>query len=82
MQSRTTTDATDLTDEVAAPPPVRRSRGRRVRARLGGDYEEDGDFRPVRLPVWIDLGIAALIVLAVAAGFIGFFVWLAHTQGR
>lgn len=79
MQSRTTTNTTD---EVAAPAPVRRSLGQRVRARLAGSYEEDGVFRPVRLPVWIDLGISALIVLTVAAGFVGFFVWLAQTQGR
>ena len=80
MQSRTTTNTN--TTEVAAPAPVRRSRVQRVRARLGGSYEEDGVFRPVRLPVWIDLGISVLIVLTVTAGFVGFFVWLAQTQGR
>jgi hypothetical protein len=75
VQSRTTTKITEVT-------PVRRSLGERVRARLLGDYEEDGVFRPVRLPLWIDLGVSALIVLAVAAIFVGFFAWLAHTQAR
>jgi hypothetical protein len=32
--------------------------------------------------LWIDLGIAALIILAAAAVFVSFFLWLAHTQGR
>ncbi|GAB3021794.1 hypothetical protein GCM10011376_21100 [Nocardioides flavus (ex Wang et al. 2016)] len=67
---------------MAAPAPVRRSWGQRLRARLRGAYEEDGVFRPVRLPLWIDLGVSALIVLAAAASFVGFFAWLAHTQGR
>jgi hypothetical protein len=75
VQSRTTTKITEVT-------PVRRSLGERVRARLLGAYEEDGVFRPVRLPLWIDLGVSALIVLAVAAIFVGFFAWLAQTQAR
>ena len=53
----------------------------RVRARLRDDYEEDGVFRPVRLSVWADWGIAALIIAFMAAAFVGFFVWLAETRG-
>jgi hypothetical protein len=75
VQSRTTTNITEVI-------PERRSWGERVRGRRWGDYEEDGVFRPVRLPLWIDLGVSALIVLAVAAIFVGFFVWLAQTQAR
>ena len=67
---------------TTAPRPVRRRRRDRIRARLRGDHEEDGVFRPVRLPLWIDLGIAALIVLVAAGGFVGFFLWLARTQVR
>ena len=52
----------------------------RVRARLRDDYEEDGVFRPVRLSVWADWGISALIIVAMAAMFVGFFVWLAQTR--
>jgi hypothetical protein len=81
VQSRTTTN-TKRAAEVAAPTPVRRTWGQRVRARLAGHHEEDGVFRPVRLPLWIDLGISVLIVLGAAAIFVGFFLWLAHTQGR
>ncbi len=77
MQSRTTTKRS-----AEAPAAVRRPLGERVRARLAGHHEEDGVFRPVRLPLWIDLGIAALIVLGAVAIFVGFFLWLAHTQGR
>ena len=79
MQSRTTTKRTA---EASAPGPVRRPLGRRIRARLAGHHEEDGVFRPVRLPLWIDLGISVLIVLGAAGVFVGFFLWLAHTQGR
>lgn len=83
MQSRTTTKGTaEAAAPTPSPTPVRRPLGRRVRARLAGHHEEDGVFRPVRLPLWIDLGISALIVLAAAAVFVGFFLWLAHTQGR
>lgn len=42
--------------------------------------EEDGVFRPVRLPVWLDLGVSAGIVVFMAASFVGFFYWLAQTQ--
>ena len=51
-----------------------------IRARLRDDYEEDGVFRPVRLSVWADWGISALIIVFVAAMFVGFFVWLAQTR--
>jgi hypothetical protein len=70
------------TTMTTAPRPVRRRRRDWIRARLRGDHEEDGVFRPVRLPLWIDLGIAALIVLVAAGGFVGFFLWLARTQVR
>ena len=43
-------------------------------------YEEDGVFRPVRLPLWADLTISAVIVAFATGAFVGFFVWLARTQ--
>ncbi|GCD88519.1 hypothetical protein [Nocardioides sp. LS1] len=43
-------------------------------------HEEDGVFRPVRLPLWADLAVSAVILGLVLAGFVGFFVWLAKTQ--
>ena len=52
----------------------------RVGARLRDDYVEDGVFRPVRLSVWADWGISALIIVCMAASFVGFFVWLAQTR--
>ncbi|WP_439939005.1 hypothetical protein ACS3YM_05145 [Nocardia sp. N13] len=42
--------------------------------------EEDGVFRPVRLPLWIDLGVSAGIILFMAGTFVGFFYWLAQTR--
>ena len=63
-----------------AGPPAPRGRLRTLLTREQG--EEDGVFRPVRLPLWIDLGISAGIVLVVAASFVGFISWLAQTQGR
>ena len=42
--------------------------------------EEDGVFRPVRLPLWIDLGISAGIIVFMAGSFAGFFYWLAQTR--
>jgi hypothetical protein len=44
--------------------------------------EEDGVFRPVRLPLWIDWGVSLGIVFFVAASWVGFFYWLARTQGQ
>lgn len=43
-------------------------------------HEEDGVFRPVRLPFWVDLAISAVIVAFATGAFVGFFVWLARTQ--
>jgi hypothetical protein len=42
--------------------------------------EEDGVFRPVRLPLWIDLGVSAGIIAFMAGSFVGFFYWLAQTR--
>jgi hypothetical protein len=42
--------------------------------------EEDGVFRPVRLPLWIDLGVSAGIIVFMAGSFVGFFYWLAQTR--
>ena len=71
----------ELTNDAgAAAPPARPGRLRALLAREQG--EEDGVFRPVRLPLWIDLGIAAAIVVFVAVAFAGFILWLAQTQGR
>lgn len=67
-------------DEQEPAQPGRRSWRERVRARLRDDYEEDGVFRPVRLSVWADWGISALIIVSMAALFVGFFVWLAQTR--
>jgi hypothetical protein len=44
--------------------------------------EEDGVFKPVRLPRWIDWGVSAGIILFVVASWVGFFSWLARTQGQ
>lgn len=52
----------------------------RLRARLRNEYEEDGVFRPVRLPFWADLASSAVIVAFVMGVSVGFFVWLARTQ--
>ncbi|WP_157829551.1 hypothetical protein [Nocardioides alpinus] len=46
------------------------------------DYEEDGVFRPVRLPLRTELMISAAIVAFVAGSFGGFIYFLAQTQGR
>jgi len=42
--------------------------------------EEDGVFQPVRLPLWIDLGVSAGIIVFMAGSFVGFFYWLAQTR--
>jgi hypothetical protein len=67
-------------DAAAAARPARPGRLRALLTREQG--EEDGVFRPVRLPLWIDLGISAAIIVFVAVAFAGFIVWLAQTQGR
>ena len=65
------------TDDAARVRPVR------LRALLRREQgEEDGVFRPVRLPLWIDLGISAAIIVFVAVAFAGFIYFLARTQGR
>jgi hypothetical protein len=53
--------------------------GARLRHEQG---EEDGVFRPVRLPLWIDLGVSAGIVVCMAGSSVGFFYWLAQKQGQ
>ncbi|WP_156411623.1 hypothetical protein [Nocardioides sp. Soil805] len=45
------------------------------------EHEEDGVFRPVRLPLLVDLAISAAIIALATGAFVGFFVWLARTQG-
>lgn len=86
MTTRATTShqhVQDFQDVTAVRPARRPTRWGRVRALLTREQgEEDGVFRPVRLPMWIDLGISAAIILVVAATFVGFIVWLARTQGR
>jgi hypothetical protein len=52
----------------------------RLRARVRNEYQEDGVFRPVRLPLWADLAVSAVIVALATGAFVGFFVWLARTQ--
>lgn len=42
--------------------------------------EEDGVFQPVRLPLWIDLGVSVGIIAFMAGSFVGFFYWLAQTR--
>jgi hypothetical protein len=63
--------------ETRVPPPSWRQR---LRARLRSRSAEDGVFRPVRLPLWVDLAISATMVAVVSGAFVGFFVWLARTQ--
>ena len=82
MSTRATTSHQHV-DDVAAVRPTRPARLARLRGLLTREQgEEDGVFRPVRLPLWIDLGISAAIVLAVAVSFAGFIHWLARTQGN
>ena len=58
------------------------SRLRRIGALLRREQgEEDGVFKPVRLPLWIDWGVSAGIILFVVASRVGFFSWLARTHG-
>ena len=80
--STSATTSHEHVEDVAAvrPTPIRRGRLRALLAREQG--EEDGVFRPVRLPLWIDLGISAAIIVFVAVAFGGFILWLAQTQGR
>lgn len=92
MRTRATTEVVEGTtggpvapvtlEDVAAEVPVEASPGRwrRLVARLRGDYEEDGTFRPVRLTPWVDLLVSLGIVIFMAACFVGFFAWLAMTQ--
>lgn len=83
MSTRATTSHQHVEDVAVVRPVSAPSRRERVRAWLTREQrEEDGVFRPVRLPMWIDLGVSAAIVLAVAATFAGFIHWLAQTQGR
>ncbi len=87
MQTRATADGSTGTtggvtrSDRAAASPGSRTRLQRAVARLKGDYEEDGTNRPVRLPLWIDLSAALLIILFVVACWVVFFGWLARTQG-
>ena len=46
------------------------------------EREDDGIFRPVVLPLWMDLGISAGIIVLVTGSFGGFIYFLARTQGR
>lgn len=90
MRTRATTDEfTTVTGAGSAsaprttpgPAPVRPGWRARLVARLRGDYEEDGTYRPVRLSLGVDLAVSALIVAFVVSCWVGFFVWLAATQG-
>ena len=86
MSTRATTshqhvqDVQEFAAVPSAPPPTRLGRVRALLTREQG--EEDGVFRPVRLPMWIDLGISAAIILFVSSCFAAFVYWLAQTQGR
>jgi hypothetical protein len=83
VSTRATTSHQHVQDVTVVEPVRASTRRSRVRAWLTREQrEEDGVFRPVRLPMWIDLGVSAAIVLAVAAMFAGFIHWLAQTQGR
>lgn len=67
----------------SAQQDTTRSWFRRLGALLRREQgEEDGVFRPVRLPLWLDLGVSAGIVIFMAGSFVGFFYWLAQTQGQ
>ena len=83
MTTRATTE--DGSDELTydAGSDARPARSGRLRALLTREQgEEDGVFRPVRLPLWIDLGISTAIIVFVAVAFAGFILWLAQTQRR
>ena len=85
MQTRATADETSTTADAAgvATGPVVSDRStlrQRMVARLKGDYVEDGEHRPVRLPFLVDWGISLLIILFVVACWVVFFTWLARTQ--
>lgn len=82
MEARATKQETGHTAQGDGEGVALRGRSwrERIRARLRDDYEEDGVFRPVRLSVWADWGISALIIVFMAAMFVGFFVWLAQTR--
>ena len=76
MSTRATTSQQDTTYDTAARPG-------RIRALLTREQaEEDGVFRPVRLPLGLDLAISAAIIVSVGAGFAGFIYFLARTQER
>ena len=62
--------------EEVRPPSWRQ----RLAARLRSGPKEDGVFRPVQLPLWVDLAISAAIIAVAAVAFVGFFVWLARTR--
>ena len=67
----------------SAQQDATRSWFRRLGALLRREQgEEDGVFRPVRLPLWLDLGVSAGIVVFMVGSFVGFFYWLAQTQGQ
>lgn len=65
-------------------PTDRGAAGRRwIRTLLHREeQEDDGVFRPVRLPLWTDLGLSAGIVVLVVGSFGGVIYFLAQTQGR
>lgn len=82
MRTRATTEelAGTTTGSPAASEDAPPGWWQRLGARIQGDYEEDGTFRPVRLSPWVDILISVGIVVFMAACFVGFFVWLARTQ--
>lgn len=66
----------------SARPGTTASLLRRLGALLRREQgDEDGVYRPVRLPLWIDWGVSAGIIMFVVASWVGFFYWLAQTQG-
>ena len=80
------TEGTDVDATVLAraAAPERRSAWRqKIRSLLHREEQpDDGVFRPVRLTLWMDLGLSAAIVVVMVGAFAGFIYFLARTQGR
>ena len=83
MQTHARTTQQDQTEISSQQAARTTSWRRRIRTLLHREErEDDGIFRPVMLPLWMDLGISAGIVMLVAGTFGGFIYFLARTQGR
>ena len=80
QQDEVTTDHKGMVARASQARPT--AQRRRIWSVLHREEKDDGVFRPVRLPLWMDLGISAAIIVIVLGSFAGFIVFLARTQGR